>query len=160
MIPIVDYSEDLHGWSKLLNMLNIVTLPQLFLFVTGYSKTIYFAILPLSLIVFLISLTVASIVCYTSRTDCPPKYHIAFAAGSFAGCVCVISSVAKEVVSVMKAIGIISRLSDSMVGLLFLALGNSIGDLFANISLVRQGYQHMAFAACFGGPMFSEFQSF
>lgn len=159
MIPIVDYSEELHGWSKLLNMLHIVTLPQLFLFVTGFIKTTVLACVPLPFIVFLTSLTVASIVYNTSRNDCPPKYHVAFAAGSFIGCICVIYSVAKEVVSVMKSMGIISDLSDSMVGLLFLAVGNSIGDLFSNISLARQGYQHMAFAACFGGPIFSELNS-
>jgi solute carrier family 24 (sodium/potassium/calcium exchanger), member 6 len=47
-----------------------------------------------------------------------------------------------------------------MVGLLFLAIGNSIGDLFSNISLARQGYQQMAIAACFGGPMFSKEMEF
>jgi Sodium/calcium exchanger protein len=42
-----------------------------------------------------------------------------------------------------------------MVGLSILAWGNSIGDLFSNIALAKQGYQQMAFAACFGGPMLS-----
>lgn len=157
-IPIVDYGDYLHGWSKLLNMLNIVTLPQLLLFVTGYIKLMFFGYLPLSLIVFLVSLVASFVVFRTSRVDCPPKYHVSFAVGSFFGCVSVIYVVAKEVVCAMKTMGIISDRSDSFVGLLFLALGNSIGDLFSNISLARQGYHHMAFAACFGGPMFSKNQ--
>lgn len=57
----------------------------------------------------------------------------------------------------MKAMGIISDMTDSMVGLLFLALGNSVGDLFSSITLAKQGYQQMAFSSCFGGPMFSKF---
>lgn len=78
-----------------------------------------------------------------------------FAAGSFIGSICVIYIVAKEVVSVMKVIGVISDMSDSMVGLSILAWGNSVGDLFSNVALARQGYQQMAFAACFGGPLLS-----
>lgn len=55
----------------------------------------------------------------------------------------------------MKAMGVISDMSDSMVGLSILAWGNSVGDLFSNIALARQGYQQMALAACFGGPLLS-----
>ena len=156
IIPTVDYSEYHHGWSKLLNMLNIVTFPQLFLFITRNIELKFFGYLPLPLIVLFVSLVASFVVYLTSRNDCPPKYHAIFAVGSFIGCVSVIYVTAKEVVAVMKAIGIISNRSDSYVGLLFLAIGNSIGDLFSNISLARQGYQHMAFAACFGGPMFSK----
>lgn len=155
-IPVVDYSDYYHGWSKLVNMLNIVTLPQLLLCITGFVDVMFFRYLPLSLIVFLASLVTSFVVYRTSRNDCPPKYHKIFAVGSFLGCVSVIYVMAKEVVCIMKTIGIITDRSDSFVGLLFLALGNSIGDLFSNISLARQGYQQMAFSACFGGPMFSK----
>lgn len=137
-------------------MLNIVTLPQVVLLITGHWNLMFFDSVPLALIVLIISLGVSISVFYTSRNDCPPSYHVIFAAGSFIGSICVIYTVAKEVVSVMKAIGIITDRSDSMVGLLFLAVGNSVGDLFSNISLAKNGYQQMAFAACFGGPMFSE----
>lgn len=157
IIPVFDYGEELFGWSKLLNMLNIVTLPQLVLFVIGHTTTVFFNYVPLSLIVVVISLGVSAWVFFTSRNDAPPKYHVIFAAGSVLGSICVIFTTAKEVVSVMKTIGIITDRSDSFVGLMFLAVGNSIGDLFSNISLARQGYQQMAFAACFGGPMFSKF---
>lgn len=157
IIPVFDYGEDFHGWSKLLNMVNIVTLPHLLLFVIGHTKTVFFNYVPLSLIVTIISLGVSAWVFFTSRNDSPPKYHVIFAAGSVLGSICVIFSMAKEVVSVMKTLGIITDRSDSFVGLMFLAVGNSIGDLFSNISLAKQGYQQMAFAACFGGPMFSKF---
>lgn len=156
IIPIVDYGEERHGWSKLLNMLHIITLPQLLLAVTGYISLMFFHAIPLSLIVLLISLGLSCAVFFTSRNDCPPTYHVTFAAGSFVGSICVIYTVAKEVVSVMKTLGVISDMTDSMVGLSILAWGNSIGDLFSNVSLAKQGYQKMAFAACFGGPLLSE----
>lgn len=114
-----------------------------------------FDVLPIATIVLLISIGLSIAVYFTSRNDCPPKYHWVFAAGSFVGSVSVIYVAAKEVVSVMKTIGVISDMSDSLVGLSILAWGNSVGDLFSNIALARQGYQQMAFAACFGGPMLS-----
>lgn len=156
IIPIVDYGEELHGWSKLLNMLHLITIPQILLFVTGNITLIFFGYLPLSAIMISISLGLSIAVFFTSSTDCPPKYHVAFSAGSFIGSICIIYTVAKEVVCVMKVIGIISSMSDSMVGLSILAWGNSVGDLFSNVALAKQGYQQMAFAACFGGPMLSK----
>lgn len=68
----------------------------------------------------------------------------------------VISSVASEVVSILSTLGIVGRLSTSIMGMSVMAWGNSIGDLMSNVALARQGYTKMAFAACFGGPMFSE----
>lgn len=76
--------------------------------------------------------------------------------GSFVGSIIVISVVATELVSILSTLGVVSNLSHSMLGLSVLAWGNSIGDLMANVSLARQGYAKMGFAACFGGPMFSK----
>lgn len=151
----MDYTEEMHGWSKLLNMINIIVLPQILLLSIHQSST-KIVWIPLWLVVLALSIALAIAIFVKTRNDCPPKWHVAFAAGSFAGSILVIYNVAKEVVSVMTVVGIISDMSDSMVGLSILAWGNSIGDAFSNIALARQGYQQMAFAACFGGPMFSE----
>lgn len=62
---------------------------------------------------------------------------------------------ASNVVYILEVIGFITGLSQSFLGTTFLAVGNSLGDLLADISLARSGYQKMAFAACFGGPLFS-----
>lgn len=79
-----------------------------------------------------------------------------FAVVTFIASICVIYTVAKEVVCVAKTVGIISDMTDSMVGLSIMAWGNSVGDLFSNVALAKQGYQQMALAACFGGPMLSK----
>lgn len=63
---------------------------------------------------------------------------------------------ASNVVNILEVIGFITGLSQSFLGTTFLAVGNSLGDLLADISLARTGYQKMAFAACFGGPLFSK----
>lgn len=62
---------------------------------------------------------------------------------------------AQNVVCILEVIGFITGMSQSFLGTTFLAIGNSLGDLLADISLARTGYHRMAFAACFGGPLFS-----
>lgn len=64
-----------------------------------------------------------------------------------------IATIATEVVSVLKTLGVILNISDSLLGLTVFAVGNSLGDLVANITVARLGYPVMALSACFGGPM-------
>ena len=45
------------------------------------------------------------------------------------------------------------NISDSLLGLTVFAVGNSLGDLVADITVARLGYPVMALSACFGGPM-------
>ena len=64
-----------------------------------------------------------------------------------------IATIATEVVSLLKTIGVILNISDSLLGLTIFAVGNSLGDLVADITVARLGYPVMALSACFGGPM-------
>ncbi|EER25981.1 hypothetical protein D8B26_008315 [Coccidioides posadasii str. Silveira] len=64
-----------------------------------------------------------------------------------------ISTLATEVVNVLKSIGVILSISDSLLGLTVFAVGNSLGDLVADVTVARLGYPVMALSACFGGPM-------
>ncbi|KAI2791477.1 hypothetical protein POX_c04338 [Penicillium oxalicum] len=67
--------------------------------------------------------------------------------------ICWIATIATEVVSILKTIGVILNISDSLLGLTVFAVGNSLGDLVADITIARLGYPVMALSACFGGPM-------
>ncbi|EAT48204.1 AAEL000751-PA [Aedes aegypti] len=153
-IPVMDYSAIRHGWSKLLNILHCLTLPLMTLFVTGLLCTTFldFPAWAWSLI-FSCMIMVACF--FTSRTDRPPPYHLVYALLAFVGSIQVIYVVAQEVVSLLMTLGLVLELSKSMLGLSVLAWGNSIGDLFSNIALAKRGYGKMAFAACFGGPLFN-----
>lgn len=73
------------------------------------------------------------------------------------GSMFVIYACAAEIVSVLFVLGVTTKRSNSFLGCTLLAWGNSLGDLIANISLARHGYEEMGFGACFGGPLFSKF---
>ncbi|XP_028342662.1 mitochondrial sodium/calcium exchanger protein-like, partial [Physeter macrocephalus] len=66
-----------------------------------------------------------------------------------------INAAATEVVNILRSLGVVFRLSNTVLGLTLLAWGNSIGDVFSDFTLARQGYPRMAFSACFGGIIFN-----
>ncbi|KAK5460971.1 hypothetical protein LTS15_003034 [Exophiala xenobiotica] len=82
-----------------------------------------------------------------------PKYRPLFCFMGFAVAIAWISTIANEVVGVLKAFGVILGISDAILGLTIFAVGNSLGDLVADITVAKLGYPVMALSACFGGPM-------
>ncbi|KAK2750121.1 hypothetical protein FQN57_004616 [Myotisia sp. PD_48] len=90
----------------------------------------------------------------TSTTAQLPKRSRPFIAFlGFAVSIAWISTLATEVVALLKAFGVVLNISDSLLGLTIFAVGNSLGDLVANVTVARLGYPVMALSACFGGPM-------
>ncbi|ODN82801.1 hypothetical protein L202_01073 [Cryptococcus amylolentus CBS 6039] len=63
-----------------------------------------------------------------------------------------IAAIADMVVDVLDTVGEILGLSDAIIGLTIFAVGNSLADLVANVT-VAQFAPTMAYGACFGGPM-------
>ncbi|KAL5037831.1 hypothetical protein RTP6_005203 [Batrachochytrium dendrobatidis] len=64
-----------------------------------------------------------------------------------------VATVSNELIGLLEAIGVLSGLSPTILGLTLFALGNSIGELVTNIQIARMGYPTMAIGACYGGPM-------
>lgn len=62
---------------------------------------------------------------------------------------------ANEVVALLMALGLIMNVSEAILGLTIFAVGNSLGDLVANLTIAQMGFPNMAVAACFGSPMLS-----
>ncbi|XP_037897754.1 mitochondrial sodium/calcium exchanger protein-like [Glossina fuscipes] len=153
VIPVVDYEIDGNGWSKLLNCIQIVLLPLLLIYAIVESGTLVsgvlygvaaFTTIPLAVYVFK----------HTTVNEVP-KYHRFLAAYAGIGSMFMIYNCAAEIVSILGVLGITTHRSSSFLGCTLLAWGNSVGDLVANISLSRNGYEKMGFAACFGGPLFT-----
>ncbi|PWN49792.1 hypothetical protein IE53DRAFT_387956 [Violaceomyces palustris] len=64
-----------------------------------------------------------------------------------------IMTIVDEVVSILQTVGLIVGLSDAILGLTVFAVGNSLGDLVANVTIARLGHPVMAISACFAGPL-------
>jgi len=99
------------------------------------------------------SLIAFAILIYTTTPTKPPKYRFLLCFLGFIVSISWISTIANEVVGVLKAFGVILGISDAILGLTIFAVGNSLGDLVADITVARLGYPVMALSACFGGPM-------
>jgi sodium/potassium/calcium exchanger 6 len=111
-----------------------------------------------TLLILVLSSFVFSLVCLllllaTTTPDHPPKYRPLFCFLGFTVAIAWISTIANEVVCVLKAFGVILGISDAILGLTIFAVGASLGDLVADITVAKLGYPVMALSACFGGPM-------
>lgn len=99
------------------------------------------------------SLLAFAILVLTTTPSHSPKYRYLLCFLGFIVAIAWISTIANEVVGVLKAFGVILGISDAILGLTIFAVGNSLGDLVADITVARLGYPVMALSACFGGPM-------
>lgn len=99
------------------------------------------------------SLVAFALLLLTTSPSKPPKYRFLLCFLGFVVAIAWISTIANEVVGVLKAFGVILGMSDAILGLTIFAVGNSLGDLVADITVARLGYPVMALSACFGGPM-------
>ncbi|KAI0064796.1 hypothetical protein BV25DRAFT_189813 [Artomyces pyxidatus] len=81
-----------------------------------------------------------------------PTSHLARCSMGFFVAMVWIMAIADEVVNVLQTFGFIFGLSDAIIGLTIFAVGNSLADLVANMS-VAVFAPIMGFSACFGGPM-------
>lgn len=90
---------------------------------------------------------------HAPHTQPPKPWRPLLALLGFVVAISWIATIAEEVVNLLKAVGVILNISDSLLGLTVFAVGNSLGDLVADITVARLGYPVMALSACFGGPM-------
>ncbi|KAM7283781.1 mitochondrial sodium/calcium exchanger protein-like [Ixodes scapularis] len=154
-VPVVDPHNRRTNWCRPLNALQCVTSPILTLSVFGATFVNIGGLVPLWALVLVFGLALATAVRLTSAAQEPPSYHGAFAYAGFVVSVVWIYGIATEIVALLKAFGVLSGISDVLLGMTVLAWGNNIGDLVTNLSLAKQGFPQMAMSACFAGPVFA-----
>ncbi|KAK3694974.1 Sodium/calcium exchanger protein-domain-containing protein [Podospora appendiculata] len=145
-------------WKRWLVALQLITGPQFLAFIVWANNTKDMEqpakmLLRLVLYALVFSLCLLGVLLTTTTPEKKPKYHFLLCFLGFIISVAWISTIAGEVVGVLKAFGIILKISEAILGLTIFAIGNSLGDLVANYTIARVGYPVMALAACFGGPM-------
>ncbi|KAI9759430.1 MAG: hypothetical protein M4579_002344 [Chaenotheca gracillima] len=143
-------------WNRWLLSVHIVTAP-LFIVLVIWANTTPDPMKGGTLVVPVLSSLLASFVCLgglmlVTTPAKPPKWRFLFCFLGFVVSITWISAIANEVVGVLKAIGVILGISDAILGLTIFAVGNSLGDLVADITVARLGYPVMALSAAFAGP--------
>lgn len=152
-VPVVDYDKEDHNWNKWLAVLQCFTMPVFITIATKESNKLVGEHCPVWAIALCVGVVFAFIVAVVTKSDRQPKAHFLFAYMAFAVAVIWIYITANEIVNLLQMFGIVFGLSDAILGLTFLAWGNSIGDLVSNSAMARQGFSAMAVSACFGGPL-------
>lgn len=152
-VPVVDYDKENHNWNKWLSVLHCVTMPVFSVMVTKASNFMIGGRMPAWALALCGGIVLALIIAMTTRSDKQPWGHSLFAYVAFAISVIWVYTTANEIVNLLQTFGIAFGLSDAILGLTFLAWGNSLGDLISNTAMAKQGFSRMAVSACFGGPL-------
>ncbi|ETN38356.1 uncharacterized protein HMPREF1541_06391 [Cyphellophora europaea CBS 101466] len=152
----VSLSPTPKDWNRWLVIIQIFTAPFFVVTITwanmddSHSLRLYIKLFLGSLV---FSLAILFLLLLFTSHDRPPTSRPLLCFLGFAVAIGWISTIANEVVGVLKAIGVILDISDAILGLTIFAVGNSLGDLVADITVAKLGYPVMALSACFGGPM-------
>ncbi|EDO31950.1 predicted protein, partial [Nematostella vectensis] len=161
-IPVIDYDEPYQNWNKWLNVLHLITGPMFCVLATRAAKVSLGRLYkpPRCHWVVLYKPPRCHWVGFTSRQGFCSQIHKNCFLQMFGYLAFIVSVVwiyvtANEIVNILQSFGIVLGLSNAILGLTFLAWGNSIGDLVADTTMARQGFPNMATGACFGGPMLS-----
>lgn len=147
------------AWNRWLTMVQLFTAPIMVVLIiyTQYIEpetSLAQALVKPILIALLIStVLLVPFLLTTTPTRRPAAYTSILALAGFIVSIAWISTIAAQVVAILKAFAIILNMSHAILGLTVFAVGNSLGDLVADITVARLGYPVMALSACFGGPM-------
>ncbi|KAF9433651.1 hypothetical protein BGZ76_009171 [Entomortierella beljakovae] len=156
IIPKIVVGEDIddhdkyEGWSRTATTVQMLLAPVFIAtVVTSAAQEGYLAI-PAALV---FGACMAFMIQRYSTEEHPPRFYGALCFVGFLVAITWIFLVANEVVGILQAFGMIFSVSDAILGLTIFAMGNSLGDLVANITIAKMGFPRMAFSACFGGPL-------
>ncbi|KAI9031866.1 Sodium/calcium exchanger protein-domain-containing protein [Phycomyces nitens] len=150
-MDITDLHESTSKWSQWLTATQLICAPLFVAIVFAINKVVHPAIiLPIGAG---IGVGTSIIFRLTTSSVRQPRLYWMMCFIGFGIAVVWIFVIANEVVSVLQTIGMAVGVSDAILGLTVFALGNSLGDFVANITMAKLGYPMMAMSACFGGPM-------
>lgn len=138
--------DDTSSWNRWLVVVQIFMGPLFTCFIiwAKYMDQPVKSLVRMILYSLLGSLVLLAILLCSTAPDIKPKYHFLFCYLGFVIAIAWISTIAEEVVGILKAVGVILGMSEAILGLTIFAVGNSVGDLVADITVARLGYPVMA----------------
>jgi len=159
-VPVVHYIEitdptyvQYLWWSKYLVSIQCFLAPVFSVFCLGVAQTEMgnnFYVWELCLI---LGACLSVLVFFTTRKSRPPKFYLVFCVLGFFVSIFWLQIIATNLLGIIRALGEIIGISESLLGLTILAWGNSSPGLIANLAISRKGFPSMAVAACFGEPL-------
>ena len=154
-LPTISTGPEPKQWNRWLVILQIFTAPLFVVLVLWANIQLDNprALLRHTLFSLLFSLAMLALILATTSPNHPPRWRSCLCFLGFFVAIAWISTIANEVVGVLRTLGVILNMSDAILGLTIFAVGNSLGDLVADITVARLGFPIMALSACFGGPM-------
>ncbi|CAO3598482.1 unnamed protein product [Absidia cylindrospora] len=151
--PIDSISSSTARWCRWLTALQLVGASILFGLVVAMNNTTSRAATIISLVMTGFGCLLSMLFLWTTSSHHRPRLYWMMCFVGFGMAVIWIYIIANEVVSVLQTIGMVLGVSEAILGLTVFAVGNSLGDFVANVTMARMGYPLMAMSACFGGPM-------
>ncbi|KAG9196729.1 hypothetical protein G6011_01850 [Alternaria panax] len=154
-LPTIPTPIELRQWNRWLVIVQVFTAPFFLVLVlwANIEPDNPHVLFRHTLYALVVSLGVLGFILFTTTPNRAPKWRSALCFLGFAVAIAWISTIANEVVGVLRTLGVILNMSDAILGLTIFAVGNSLGDLVADITVARLGFPIMALSACFGGPM-------
>ncbi|KAF2857204.1 hypothetical protein K470DRAFT_261046 [Piedraia hortae CBS 480.64] len=140
-------------WNRWLLLVQIYLSPLFVLVSITYQSSSSLPNVKPVLITLGVSTALAALVALTTSASRPPPYRSFLSLFGFVVSITWISLIASQVVGALKALAVILNMSEAIMGLTIFAVGNSLSDLVADITVARLGFPVMALSACFGGPM-------
>lgn len=101
---------------------------------------------------FMLAMGVSIVLWLTSSWKKPPVYEPLIVLFAFATCIVWFYVISNELVSILNTLGIVCKISPSILGIAILAIGNTLGDLISNIVISRNGGFETALTACISAP--------
>lgn len=141
-----DSDSEPAGWNRWLLALQLFTGPLFTVCIVWvkYMDQPIKVLVKMILYSLVFSLVLLALLLFTTTPDKKPKYHHLFCYMGFIISIAWISTIAEEVVGILKDAGVILGMSEAILGLTIFAVGNSVGDLVADITVARLGYPVMA----------------
>ncbi|KAJ3273718.1 hypothetical protein HDV01_003997 [Terramyces sp. JEL0728] len=139
-------------YPRSLFLIQMFLCPTIVCLTTGFFDKRIFHI-PVLLLSIMFGMVLAYSAYMLTRTRLVSDYSLIITAVGFVQSILYILAISNELVALLEAIGLLSGIRNSVLGLTLFAFGNCIGELVTNMSIASYGLQTMAITACIAGPL-------
>ncbi|KAH8233511.1 mitochondrial sodium/calcium exchanger protein isoform X1 [Drosophila bipectinata] len=160
LIPVVDVEQPLHGWSKLLYVIQINLVPTYCSYILGEAVRVQMMPkinLPICFVVWVAVFPLSVIVFFCTRTDTRPKIFRFTSIFAFLGSILIIFILTSELYAMFFTLSTIMQMSHQFSTATVICWAVQSRSLVTNLNLAHQGWPRMAFTATFSSPVFTTF---